>query len=834
MLLALAWLLPLASFVLIVSLGPKMGRGGRGAGLLATAAILGSLALSLGALTCWLVEHPLAASHAGPVAALSGDWYTLAEFGSLRLTIGYYIDGLTVAMFCMVTLVASCIHVFSFGYMHEELHEVTDPLSRLSNGEPLRRRGRFHRFYQYLSLFCFSMLGLVIAGNLAMVFAFWELVGICSYLLIGFYFERRTASNAANKAFIVNRVGDFGMIIGLMAIWAGMGTFSFGNYTDDAGAGHPGIFSQVRPAEEVIELTAGRLGDGRGAGQATHVEHPPRVPDGMVMFAARTEAQKAVASDPVHGAFLWLAIHQQQEGNWPAWVYHDLGVEPPQATDYDQILHDHSALVVQQHVEAWRQQGYGYWLLVVAGLGIFCGCVGKSAQFPLHVWLPDAMEGPTPVSALIHAATMVAAGVYLVGRFYPVFTPEVLLVIAYVGCITLFIAATIAVTATDIKRVLAYSTVSQLGYMMLGLGLGGWLAGMFHLFTHAFFKSLLFLCSGSVIHACGTNEMPLMGGLRRKMPWTAGTMLVGCLAISGAGVPLLVGLSGYYSKDYIIAQALSFKMLNAPHAWLFWAAVFGAGLTAFYMFRLWYLTFAGPPRDQHVHDHAHESPWSMVVPLVILAIFSVVAGWNLWLGGRPFGLEPLLEQSRPVGIEEGASAGWGSTLVTHPPEHRYFEEPNEEIHVPATFWAFGAALGGFLLATAFYGLRVLDPEEARRQFAPLHRFLVHKWYFDELYAAVWVRPTLRLASWVGWLDRRGIDGVADGAARAVAAVARLDDWIDRLLVDGLIERIARGTHALGLRLRAVQTGNLRQYVMLIAVGTVALLVIVSLYWNWAG
>ena len=217
----------------------------------------------------------------------------------------------------------------------------------------------------------------------------------------------------------------------------------------------------------------------------------------------------------------------------------------------------------QANVETWREQGYGYWLLVVAGLGIFCGCVGKSRQFPLHVWLPDAMEGPTPVSALIHAATMVAAGVYLVGRCYPIFTPEVLLVIAIVGTITLFIAATIAITATDIKRVLAYSTVSQLGYMMLALGLGGWLAGMFHLFTHAFFKALLFLCSGSVIHATGTNEMPAMGGLRKKMPWTAGTMLVGCLAIAGAGIPLVVGLSGYYSKDGILAQALSFQHVQS-------------------------------------------------------------------------------------------------------------------------------------------------------------------------------------------------------------------------------------------------------------------------------
>ena len=289
---------------------------------------------------------------------------------------------------------------------------------------------------------------------------------------------------------------------------------------------------------------------------------------------------------------------------------------------------------MRRTVDAWRKDwsgrpaGCGYWLLVVAGLGIFCGCVGKSAQFPLHVWLPDAMEGPTPVSALVHSATMVAAGVYLVGRFYPVFAPEVLLVIAIIGCITLFIAATIAITATDIKRVLAYSTVSQLGYMMLALGVGGWVAGMFHLITHAFFKSLLFMCSGSVIHACHTNDMTKMGGLRKKMPWTAYTMLAGCLAIIGAGVPFSIGLSGHYSKDAILAQALSFKAINPSYGWLFYVAAAGAAITAFYMFRLWYMTFAGEPRDHHVYEHAHESPRIMYYPLVVLAVFAVGVGWS--------------------------------------------------------------------------------------------------------------------------------------------------------------------------------------------------------------
>ena len=448
----------------------------------------------------------------------------------------------------------------------------------------------------------------------------------------------------------------------------------------------------------------------------------------------------------------------------------------------------------------------------------------------MHVWLPDAMEGPTPVSALIHAATMVAAGVYLVGRCYPMFTPEVLLTIAVVGTITLFIAATIAITATDIKRVLAYSTVSQLGYMMLALGLGGWLAGMFHLFTHAFFKALLFLGSGSVIHATGTNEMPAMGGLRKKMPWTAGTMLVGCLAIAGAGIPLVVGLSGYYSKDGILAQALSFGRSNPFYGCFFWIAVGGAAITAFYMFRLWYMTFAGEPRDAHVYHHAHESPRVMVGPLVILAFFAIVAGWTLAPLGN-FGLTPLLEQSRPLGTEHGAATGWQSPIVKHPSEHESHE--NLEIHVPATLWAFGSALTGFLLATVFYGLRRLNPDDVRKQFPAIYRFLVHKWWFDELYAMLFVRPTLQISQWVAALDKQGIDRAVDGMAWLAGRVARLDGWIDRVFIDGFVDGLASLTYAAGLRLRRVESGNLRQYVLWIAVGTVALFLLISFCWNWA-
>jgi NADH:ubiquinone oxidoreductase subunit 5 (subunit L)/multisubunit Na+/H+ antiporter MnhA subunit len=795
LLLGLAWLLPLASFVSILLFGPRMGKGGYYAAFVATAAIISGFVFSVTALALWLIHNPLEAvahgAHHAPATphAVSGDWYTLGSFGTLQIangvyplqiTIGYYIDGLTLAMFTMVTLVASCIHVYSLGYMHGELHEVADMLAPLEDGRPVKRRGRFCRFFQCLSLFCFSMLGLVIAGNVAMVFVFWELVGICSYLLIGFWYERRSASNAANKAFIVNRVGDFGMLIGLMALWAGLGTFSFGDYELRDAEGHsavlPGIFSQVRPAAK---------------------DHHWQIPDGMVKRAAASELEQRVTKA--------RAIARSN----------------PALARFAEMGH-------RAQVETWRSQGYGYGLMVLAGLGLFCGCVGKSAQFPLHVWLPDAMEGPTPVSALIHAATMVAAGVYLVGRLYPIFTPEVLLVIACVGCITLFMAATIALTATDIKRVLAYSTVSQLGFMMLALGLGGWLAGMFHLFTHAFFKSLLFLCSGSVIHSCGTNEMPMMGGLRKKMPVTAYTMLVGCLAIAGAGIPTVIGLSGFHSKDYIFAQDFWFWTKNPRIGGpFFYVALAGAGLTAFYMFRLWYMTFAGNPRDGDVHFHAHESPRSMTIPLMILAVPAIASAWTF---GTGCGLGPLLAQARPAGIYEGISHGLYWPGVQMPAE---YASHTHEISFTAEWSAFGVALLGFVLATAFYGLRKLDPEDVRRTFAPVYWFLVHKWWFDELYAALFVRPILRLSAVVAFVDRRVIDWLADSAARAVTLLSRIDDWIDRIFVDALVNRIARWTYALGLRLRVVQTGNVRQYVMWIVVCTIGLFVLMSLYWNYA-
>ncbi len=795
-----AALLPLAAFVVILICGNRLGRRGIGAGYVATGAILASSILSFTAATIWVAAHATpethaadgAASHAvgsphgqhAPPPVLTGHGYTLAKFFDSEIAINYYIDALTILMFCLITLIATCIHFYATGYLHDELQEVIDREVVLRDGEFLRRPGRYPRFFQTLSLFCFSMLGLVLSGNLLMTFVFWELVGICSYLLIGFYVERPAAVMAAGKAFIVNRVGDFGMLVGLMVLWASLGTFNFGdipsNDPHSANQVKPGLFSQVRTEANDYRLV---------------------VPDAMVQLAARQRvAEMALAADP---PLTREALTTKVQEATPAWRD---GQVPGDSTRY------------------------GHTLLMVAGLGIFCGCVGKSAQVPLHTWLPDAMEGPTPVSALVHSATMVAAGVFLVARFYPVLVPEVLLVIACVGSLTLLLGASLALVATDIKRVLAYSTISQLGYMMLALGVGGWLAGVMHLVTHALFKSLLFLGSGSVIHAVGTNEMPLMGGLRRKMPYTAYTMLVGCLAIAGVGIPsvlgLPLGLSGYYSKDAILEQIYSFRNFNPMWGSIFFGiAAGGAALTAFYMFRLWYLTFSGTPRSAERYAHAHESPRTMVVPLVILAVLAVIVAWPAfgWIGLPT--LTQLIEQARPAGIWYDMEATVGRLVL---PE----ESKGHAVDVKNTVGliAFATALGGIGLATVFYLWKNLDPAEVRRMFTPVYRVLARKWYFDEIYHAVFVRGTLAAGVLVAWFDRQVIDRLVNGIAWiGVGVAAAFERWVDRRGIDGLVNGLSSRTYALGHRLRRVQTGNLRQYVMLVAVSTVALFLMFSLW-----
>ncbi|WP_337175256.1 NADH-quinone oxidoreductase subunit L [Paludisphaera sp.] len=715
---AAALLIPLAAFLVEILFIRRLGRLNAP---IATAAIAASCALSaVGFVDYFLVENRAALSepvhhegehHADPPAwEASFDWVVLdAPTGgaALAIPLGIRVDGLAAIMFLMVTFVATLIHVYSSSYMAED--------------------SRYPRFFAYLSLFCFSMLGLVASPNLFMIFVFWELVGVCSYLLIGFWYEEKANADAANKAFVVNRVGDVGMLIGLGILWSALGTFDF---------------------REVV--------------------------------AAIRDASGALRPDaPI-----------------------------------------------------------AYGLLTLAGLGIFAGCAGKSAQFPLHVWLPDAMAGPTPVSALIHAATMVAAGVYLVARFFPVFTPEVLNVIAYAGGITLFIAATIALVQTDYKKVLAYSTVSQLGFMMLALGVGGWSAGVFHLLTHAFFKALLFLGAGSVYHSVHTYEMAGLGGLRKRMPTTAMTMLVGTLAISG--VPFF---SGFYSKDAILAAALAKAWADPRHATLFVLPAVGAVLTTFYMFRMWFLVFAGEPRgfpDPHTarvvhaqdeehalaiedaehgvgapqHElnpaaHAHENPAIMTRPLVILAVLSVVSGWTPWLGlpiGTPV-LERMIAFGAPVGVVD---AHWA---------HRY---------------AMGSSLVilvmGVLLAVLYYappGLRFaprprFSPSRAAGGLGPLHRFLLNKWHVDDLYAAAIVRPALRLARACAGFDRLAIDALVNGSARTVELLSRAGGMFDRLGVDGLVDGLAASLGFAGDRARSIQTGRVRNYLMFLALAVIGL------------
>lgn len=720
------------------------------------------------------------------------------------LQLGFRIDYLSAVMFVMVTLVATLIHMFSIGYMSDELQETVEDHQVHTDHGHLHRPGRFGRFFLFLSLFCFSMLNLVLADNLFQVFVSWELVGICSYLLIGFYFERDTASTAANKAFITNRVGDAGFIIGLLVIWTYVGTFNFEEL-------FARIRAPMRDAHDKPVLLAGQF--------------------------IRANVKEATAD----GKVLEIAPHDGSE----VLLYPD-HVHAEDLAPYSGVGPDRGPTTVEVK-DGPPDDSFSsipYWLLVVAGLGIFLGCVGKSAQFPLHVWLPDAMEGPTPVSALIHAATMVAAGVYLVGRVYPLFTLDALMVIAYIGGITMFVAATVAVVMTDIKKVLAYSTVSQLGFMMMALGIGGWVAGLFHLVTHAFFKALLFLGSGSVIYGCHhEQDMSKMGGLYPKMPITALTMLVGVLAI--AGTPLF---AGWYSKDAIMAAGLAYAWVHPLHGLLLILPLATACLTTFYMFRMWFLTFSGEPKDHHVHEHAHESPWVMTVPLIVLAVCSVFVAWGLppW-NAENSALEHLIHHAQPPAV----MADWGvvvelgeDQLWQGGPAKDYMLSERRwahELHNVAGLLTLGVVVIGFLFAGMLYWprLRVLDPEEARQQFPAVHRFLTHKWYFDELYSVLFVRPALVVAGWCRLFDSKVLDGereverqpvyvgIVNWFGRFWAWVSWATGKIDLGIVDGLVNLTADVIYAVGARLRRVQTGYIRSYVLFLVLAAVGIFLFLS-------
>ena len=607
----------------------------------------------------WVISMVVAfatLTHAEPFgeAGHGVNLYTWIPAGSFKVDAGFYVDSLTACLLIVVTTIGMLVHIYSIGYMSH------DP--------------GYWRFFAYLNLFMFSMLLLVLADSFLVVFVAWELVGLSSYLLIGFWKHKRSAALAAKKAFIVNRVGDVGFALGIMAIFVDTGTL---NIRDSIG-----VLTHHIP---------------------TFVNNP-----------------------------------QLTNGEFPIPI----------------------------------------WLVVLL---IFAGAMGKSAQFPLHVWLPDAMEGPTPVSALIHAATMVNAGVYLVARTNPIFAeaPSAMVVVAAIGIFTAILAASIAMTQTDIKRVLAYSTLSQLGYMFAALGVGAFTAAIFHLMAHGFFKGLLFLGSGSVIHAVHEEQdMRRMGGLARKIPITYATMLIGSLAI--AGIP---PLAGFFSKDEILGEA--FK-LGFPWVWAIGIVV--ALMTAFYMFRLMGLTFWGESRvDPHVEPNIHESPPVMTWPLILLAIPSAFLGLVL---GLPFGAGLLASWLEPIFAP--------ATEALHHTEGGFqlFGIDGALIVVSVAVAAAGIAIAWRLFGAEIGRIRLRprpDQVTALSARAPfLYRASLNKWWFDELYHLLFIVIGGRIAGFLWWFDRR--------------------------VVDDTVNDIAKSTVGVGRGLRRVQTGRVQNYALGIALG----------------
>jgi NADH-quinone oxidoreductase subunit L len=611
--------LPLAGALVTLALGRRLGHRAHWVAVPAVGLAFGAAALAFGRV--WLGHE----TFVGPLF----DWIVA---GTFRAPVTLQLDQLSAVMLLVVTGVGFLIHVYSIGYMHE------DP--------------DYPRFFLYLNLFVFSMVMLVLAGNFLLLYVFWEAVGLCSYLLIGFWYTRESAANAGKKAFIVNRVGDCGFALGIMLLWTAVGTLEYGE-----------VFAKA-PTLAVGTATA-------------------------------------------------------------------------------------------------------------VSLLLFAGACGKSAQLPLHTWLPDAMEGPTPVSALIHAATMVTAGVYLVARAHALFERSgvALDVVAWVGVLTAVFAATIGLVQTDIKRVLAYSTVSQLGYMFVGVGVGAYAAGVYHLVTHAFFKALLFLGAGSVIHAlAGEQDLRRMGGLVRALPLTWYTMLVATVAIAG-----LPPFAGFFSKDEILAGAFF-----AGKPAIFVLGLVGSALTAFYMWRLVFLAFLGRSRAGHAPGHhVHESPPVMTIPLVILAVLAASAGvWGLpGEHGTAIGrfLAPVLAGAHGAGAGAHAGPAWALMAVS-----------------------VAAALAGLGVAWQFYVRGRVDPAKVGVPQNALHRLLLGKYYVDELYDRLIVRPLLALARWCA----EAFDpGVLDGAVNGVAAVVgRASGW-----------------------LRRHQTGFVMNYALSMLVGVVALL-----------
>jgi len=622
-------------------------------------------------------------SDTGHLTYTTKDGYP-AEF---KAQVGFLLDPLSCTWLLFVTGVGTLIHIYSTGYMAHE--------------------GGYYRFFGYLNLFMFSMLTLIMGNNYAMMFVGWEGVGLCSYLLIGFYFHRKSASDAANKAFIVNRIGDAGFILGMLTIAWYLGSIRFTDVTAMARTG------------------------------------------------------KFAIGDPV---------------------------------------------------------------LTAAALLLFVGACGKSAQLPLYIWLPDAMEGPTPVSALIHAATMVTAGVYMVARSNAIFVlaPTAMKTVAIVGALTAIFAASIGLVQNDIKRVLAYSTVSQLGYMFLALGVGAFAAGVFHVFTHAFFKALLFLGAGSVIHAMsGEQDMRNMGDLHRRIPTTHVTMFIATLAI--AGIP---PFAGFFSKDEILWQTWTSE--HGAYIWLWVIGYFTALMTAFYMFRLMYLTFHGQPRMSHeVAHHIHESPKSMTVPLIILAFCSIFAGWLGWphslKGSDHFAkfLEPVFAHEAPVLQAEGKAG----QLAAGEKE----EEHTSGTEYGLMFLSVAAGVVGWGMAWKFY--RHADKgysEPLAQSVPPLYTTLYNKWYVDELYDHLFTgrRKTgnvrlgvLGLGDASAWFEVHVIDGAVNGAGWSTRIASSISKWFDTWIIDGVgVNGPAILARILSYPFRLLEWGLVQWYALVMIAG----------------
>ncbi|HMN47847.1 MAG TPA: NADH-quinone oxidoreductase subunit L [Ignavibacteriaceae bacterium] len=617
------------------------------------------------------------------------EWFRLSDTISIKL--GFLIDNITVLMLFVVALISALVHYFSIAYMKGD--------------------ERYNRYFAYLGIFTFSMNGIVLTHNILMMYIFWELVGLSSYLLIGFWFEKKSASDAGKKAFIVNRVGDIGMFAGILILYLTYHTFSFEQ-----------IFTSI---------SAGKL--------------------------------------PFNSDF-WLTM---------------------------------------------------------TGILLFMGAIGKSAQFPLHVWLPDAMEGPTPVSALIHAATMVAAGVYLTIRIFGLLTADAMMFVAIIGMLSAFIPATIALTQNDIKKVLAYSTVSQLGYMVMALGVGAYKFAFFHLVTHAFFKACLFLGSGSVIHAMHhEQDIRNMGGLRKKLPLTYATFLIASLAISG--IPLT---SGFLSKDGILASSYAFASLTGN--WIFPAVGFLVALmTAFYMFRLIIITFHGEPKDHHKFENAHESPFVMAMPLAVLAILSIFIfytpnpfnadqGWffSKWINS------PVLSAPNETRFDFMRSTASEITNPSHG-EITYSEVYTEAMHAahyPAMILSLIVALTGIFVAFIFYQWKKVDVDKLTNSIKPLYTFSLNKWYFDELYDKTFVAGTIGLSKFIAWFDLKIIDGVVNGSAELTRMFAFFIGGFDRIVIDGFVNLTAYVSGFVGLIFRRIQTGKVQTYLVLVVFSIIILL-----------